>query len=133
MLSLPPFRTALALTVTAAAATLAAAPVASAAPAAAPLAGAADALPLPGVTGALPTQSVLGALSTSVGNSLAPVKNLTLDPLSGTGTDPLDNAVGSQIADFRPVSTALVTGPITRGGSLSTLPVAGRLTRLLPG
>ncbi|WP_225850031.1 hypothetical protein [Streptomyces sp. HPF1205] len=129
---MPSLRTALALTVTAAAAGLAAAPAAVAAPAA-PLAGVTDALPLPGVTGALPTQSVLGALDSSVGNSLAPVKNLTLDPLSGTGTDPLDNAVGSQVADFRPVSTALVTGPITRGGSLSTLPLIGKVLRILPG
>lgn len=76
-----------------------------------------------------PTRYVTGAL----GDSIAPVKNLTLDPLSTTGVDPLDNAVGSQVADFKPLSTAAVTGPVTRGGSLATLPVVGTVTSLLPG
>jgi hypothetical protein len=76
----------------------------------------------------LPTQYVTGPL----GYGVAPLRELRLDPLSNTGVDPLDNALGSQVADFRPVSTAAVTGPITSGGSLATLPLVGPVTGLLP-
>lgn len=138
---MPSLRTALALTLTAAAATLlpaaaatAATPdhttgadLASSAPDTAPQAAAAsplDALPLD----ALPTSTVTGALAPGI----APVRNLTLDPLSNTGVDPLDNGLGSQVADFKPLSTTTVTDEITRGGSLGTLPLVGPLTGLLP-
>ncbi|MFG2596971.1 hypothetical protein [Streptomyces sp. NPDC048462] len=75
--------------------------------------------------------AVAGALGQSLDNSIAPVTHLRLDPLAGTGTDPLDNAVGTQIADFKPVSTALVTDPLTSGGALKDLPVVGQVTGLL--
>ncbi|MFF3249019.1 hypothetical protein ACFYWY_36040 [Streptomyces sp. NPDC002870] len=65
--------------------------------------------------------------------ALAPVKSLQLDPLANSGVDPLDNAVGTQIADFKPVSTAMVTDPVTRGGALQDLPLVGQATALLPG
>ncbi len=133
-------RTAFALTLTAAAAVIVPAASASAASApadAGPLPGTAvgDALPLDAVPldalplDAVPTQSVTGALA----NGIGPVKHLTLDPLSNTGVDPLDNGVGSQVADFKPVSTGLVTDPVTHGGSLATLPVISTATALLPG
>ncbi|MEU3051033.1 hypothetical protein ABZ705_31830 [Streptomyces sp. NPDC006984] len=61
------------------------------------------------------------------------LKSLQLHPLANTGVDPLDNAVGTQVADFQPVSTALVTDNITRGQALEDLPVAGPLAgTLLP-
>lgn len=47
--------------------------------------------------------------------------------------DPLDNAVGTQIADFKPLSTAVVTDSITQGGGLQDLPLVGPVTKLLPG
>ncbi|WLQ41069.1 hypothetical protein P8A22_14360 [Streptomyces laculatispora] len=75
--------------------------------------------------------AVTGALGHSLDSGIAPVTHLRLDPLAGTGTDPLDNAVGTQIADFKPVSTAAVTGPVTSGGALKDLPVAGQITGLL--
>ncbi|MFD0512854.1 hypothetical protein ACFQ0Q_25665 [Streptomyces aureus] len=64
---------------------------------------------------------------------LAPVKHLKLNPLSGTGVDPLDNAVGTQVADFKPVSTAAATGPVAKGGALADLPLVGPAGSLLPG
>jgi hypothetical protein len=128
---MPSLRTAVALTLTAAAALApAGVAVADPAPAARGLAGT---LPSTPVTDALPTRYVLGGLDAALAGGVAPVKHLTLDPLANTGSDPLDNAVGSQIADFRPLSTALVTGPIARGGSLSTLPLVGKVVGLLPG
>ena len=87
-----------------------------------------DASPLAGLAPAMPAQTVAGALA----GGFAPVGDLTLDPLSNTTADPLDNSVGSQIADFKPLSTAAVTGPVTQGGSLSTLPMAGAAMGLLP-
>ncbi|MFB6699173.1 hypothetical protein [Streptomyces rubiginosohelvolus] len=77
--------------------------------------------------------AVTSALGTSVASSLAPVTDLQLYPLANTGVDPLDNAVGTQIADFKPVTTAIVTDPITSGGSLSDLPVVGSVTKLVTG
>jgi hypothetical protein len=131
MSSLRTARAVLVLTATAAA--VAAVPAGVAA--AAPLSGGpvADVLPTQGLgqalpTQALPTQYVTGAL----GYAVAPVRDLRLDPLANTTVDPLTNAVGSQVADFKPFSTAAVTAPITNGGSLGTLPLVGQLTGLLP-
>ncbi|MDT0346689.1 hypothetical protein [Streptomyces litchfieldiae] len=63
-----------------------------------------------------------------------PVLDLQLDPLANTSTDPLSNAAGTQVADFQPISTAAVTGPLTSGASLRTLPgeVVGGLLGGLP-
>ncbi|WP_093799373.1 hypothetical protein [Streptomyces sp. Wb2n-11] len=63
----------------------------------------------------------------------APVKTLPLNPMAGTGVDPLDNSVGTRVADFEPVGTAAVTAPLTRGDALQDLPAAGPATDLLPG
>lgn len=86
---------------------------------------------LSAVTGTVPI--ALGALDSATTHSIAPVKNLQLNPLARTGTDPLDNTVGTQVADFKPVSTGLVTGPLSDGGSLDDLPLVGQVTGLLPG
>ncbi|NEC68285.1 hypothetical protein [Streptomyces sp. SID9727] len=77
--------------------------------------------------------AVTGALGQSLEHSIAPVTHLRLDPLAGTGTDPLDNAVGTQVADFKPLSTALVTDPLTSGGAIKDLPVVGPLAEGLRG
>ncbi|MYT33361.1 MULTISPECIES: hypothetical protein [unclassified Streptomyces] len=78
-------------------------------------------------------QALARAMTDSTGRGLAPVKNLKLDPMSHTGVDPLDNGVGTQVADFKSVSTKQVTDPVTKGGSLRTLPVTGTAMRVLPG
>lgn len=105
---------------------------------------AAQAAPLPAApaTGA---DSTLGAVSDAAAPALtsalgyglagavAPVTDLQLDPLAGTGVDPLDNAVGTQVADFKPVTTAIVTDPLTSGAALGDLPVAGQMTGLVTG
>ncbi|MFE7569199.1 hypothetical protein ACFU76_19920 [Streptomyces sp. NPDC057539] len=73
------------------------------------------------------------ALVGSVGYALGPLTDLKLNPLAKTGVDPLDNAVGTQIADFKPVSTAQVTAPLTEGAAISDLPVLGPAVKLLLG
>ena len=39
----------------------------------------------------------------------------------------------TQIADFKPVGTTLLTGALSNGGALKDLPLVGTLTRVLPG
>ncbi|WP_329589805.1 hypothetical protein OG195_16665 [Streptomyces sp. NBC_01362] len=77
--------------------------------------------------------AVNGALGHSLRGGVATVTHLRLDPLAGTGTDPLNNAVGTQIADFKPLSTAAVTDPVTSGGALKDLPVIGPVAQALHG
>ncbi|MEU8705102.1 hypothetical protein [Streptomyces sp. NPDC048565] len=110
-------------------------------------AAAAQAAPLPALpaTGADTADGALAsvgdaaepALNSVLGygivGAVKPVTELQLDPLAGTGVDPLDNAVGTQIADFKPVTTALVTDPITGGAALGDLPVVGEVTGLITG
>ncbi|MFF1737577.1 hypothetical protein [Streptomyces sp. NPDC058247] len=119
------------LTLTAAGAALGGGAVSAGAaePAAAPLASPVGDLDSAAAAGG----AVTGALETATAGGLAPVKHLRLNPLSGTGVDPLDNAVGTQVADFKPVTTAVATGPLTKGGALADLPLVGPATSLLPG
>lgn len=76
--------------------------------------------------------TTLGAHS-ALGSALGPIKHLAINPLAHTGTDPLDNVVAPQVADFKPISTGAVTGPLADGDSLSELPLLGPLSELLPG
>ncbi|THA69304.1 hypothetical protein E6P78_12900 [Streptomyces sp. A0958] len=77
--------------------------------------------------------ALTGALGQSLDNGIAPVTHLRLDPLAGTGVDPLDNVVGTQVADFKPLSTGLVTDPVTSGGALKDLPLVGQAVGGLHG
>ncbi|MBW1604362.1 hypothetical protein JJV70_20090 [Streptomyces sp. JJ66] len=56
-------------------------------------------------------------VGTALGHTVAPLTDLRLNPLGGTGTDPLDNSVGTQVADFQTVSTAPLTEPLSEGGA----------------
>ncbi|MFC8260998.1 hypothetical protein ACFUNF_26150 [Streptomyces sp. NPDC057291] len=100
---------------------------------------AAQAAPLP-VVPASGADSSLGAVSEAaggatgaLGHAVSPVTQLQLDPLAGTGVDPLANGVGTQVADFKPLSTGVATDPLTSGGALKDLPVVGQVTGLLHG
>ncbi|MFD7323838.1 hypothetical protein ACFV9D_22500 [Streptomyces sp. NPDC059875] len=94
-------------------------------------AAAAQAAPLP-----LPVDSLVGsdaaAALGATGHAVGPLTSLQLDPLANTGVDPLDNGIGTQVADFKPVGTNLVTDHVTKGGALDDLPVVGQVTGLLP-
>ncbi|MFJ4710989.1 hypothetical protein [Streptomyces sp. NPDC088785] len=78
------------------------------------------------------TQAVTQALHGSTATGLGTLKSLQLDPLAGTGVDPLDNGIGTQVADFKPIGSSGLTAPLTSGGSLEDLPLVGPATRLLP-
>ncbi|MET9415994.1 hypothetical protein ABZY03_17795 [Streptomyces klenkii] len=60
------------------------------------------------------------------------VKTLRTNPLAGTPVDPFDNTVGTKVGSMQPLTTKPATLPISKGGSLTDLPVAGNLTSLLP-
>ncbi|MFF4244169.1 hypothetical protein ACFYY2_06810 [Streptomyces sp. NPDC001822] len=100
---------------------------------AAPATGADSADSTLGAIGEAASPAVTSALGYGLAGAVKPITDLQLDPLAGTGVDPLDNAVGTQIADFKPVTTALVTDPLTSGAALGDLPVIGQVTGLITG
>ncbi|MEU3946200.1 hypothetical protein [Streptomyces sp. NPDC029526] len=103
-------------------------------------AAAADTEPLLGVAESRPTslgeidpQAGLQALTGTVGYVTGPVAGLKPNPLAGTGVDPLDNGVGTQLADFQPLTSQALTGPVAQAPSVDSIPVVGQLTGLLGG
>ncbi|WP_128380791.1 hypothetical protein [Streptomyces cavernae] len=83
--------------------------------------------------GSTDPRSGLQALTGNVRYVAGPAADLKPNPLAGTGVDPLDNGVGTQIADFRPVDSRDVTRPVAQAESLGSVPGLGRATGLLPG
>jgi hypothetical protein len=61
------------------------------------------------------------------------VNQLPVNPFAQTSVNPLDNSVGSQVSDFKPVSTADVTKPIADSRTVSDLPLLGDTVRTLQG
>ncbi|MET7493819.1 hypothetical protein [Streptomyces sp900116325] len=96
---------------------------------------AAQAAPLPvaPASGADSSLDSVGGATGALGHAVSPLTQLRLDPLANTGVDPLANGVGTQVADFKPLSTGVVTDPLSGGGALKDLPVVGQVTGLLHG
>jgi hypothetical protein len=98
---------------------------------------AADTLPVldgsyrPAGLGKVDPEAGLQSLTGTVGYVTGPVAGLKPNPLAGTGVDPLDNGVGTQIADFRPVTSNMLTRPVAEAPSLGAVPVAGQVLRSL--
>ncbi|CAL9562449.1 hypothetical protein SUDANB176_04673 [Streptomyces sp. enrichment culture] len=83
--------------------------------------------------GALDPQAGLRAVTGSTAHVTGPVAGLKPNPLAGTGVDPLDNGVGTRVADFRPLDSRAVTGPVAQAPSVGGVPVAGPVTGVLGG
>ncbi|MFF7532342.1 hypothetical protein [Streptomyces bobili] len=79
-----------------------------------------------------PQSGVQGALG-SLPYVTGAVSNLKPNPLAGTGVDPLDNGVGTQLADFKPLTSQMLTGPVAQAQSIGSIPVLGQVTGLLGG
>ncbi|MFD8545132.1 hypothetical protein [Streptomyces sp. NPDC059649] len=77
--------------------------------------------------------ALTGALLHSTAGGVGPLKNIQVDPLANTPVDPLANAVGTQIADFKPLSTTLLTGSLSRGAAVRDVPLVNKVERVLPG
>ena len=71
--------------------------------------------------GDLDPAAAVQSLTGTVGHAGGPVEHAPLNPLANTGVDPLDNGVGTQVGDFRPVSTREFTGSL---GTAPDVPVA---------
>ncbi|OIK05027.1 hypothetical protein [Streptomyces monashensis] len=81
----------------------------------------------PASLGDVDPQAGLAVLTATVPYVTGPVAGLKPNPLAGTGVDPLDNGVGTQIADFQPVGTRMVTRPVAEAESVGSLPGADRV------
>ncbi|MEU7100270.1 hypothetical protein AB0A66_18360 [Streptomyces longwoodensis] len=101
-------------------------------------AAAADTAPLLGGMHTRPTslghidpQSGLRALTEALPYATGALTNLKPNPLAGTGVDPLDNGVGTQLADFRPLNSQMLTRPVAQAASIGSMPLVGQVTGLL--
>ncbi|WP_030422445.1 hypothetical protein VM636_11245 [Streptomyces sp. SCSIO 75703] len=83
--------------------------------------------------GNIDPQAGLEAVTGTVGHVTGPVADLKPNPLAGTGVDPLDNGVGTQLADFQPLTSTALTGPVAQAESLGAVPVLGQAVGLLRG
>ncbi|WP_328342794.1 hypothetical protein [Streptomyces violaceus] len=94
-------------------------------------------------TAAAGTGSVLDVVHTSLGqtdsqaasdtlaHTTGAVTGLKPNPLAGTGVDPLDNSVGTEVADFRPMTSREVTGPVAQAPSVGGIPAVEQATEPL--
>ncbi|MFE9439552.1 hypothetical protein ACFYO2_11160 [Streptomyces sp. NPDC006602] len=85
----------------------------------------------PSSLGNVDPQAGLQALTGTVGHVTGPVAGLKPNPLAGTGVDPLDNGVGTQLADFQPLTSQALTGPVAQAQSIGSVPVVGQVAGLL--
>jgi hypothetical protein len=69
----------------------------------------------------------LQALNGALGYVTGPIAGLKPNPLAGTGVDPLDNGIGTQLSDFQPLSSKMLTGPIAQAPSVGSIPLVGGL------
>lgn len=83
--------------------------------------------------GNLDPQAGLGALTGTVGYVTGPVAGLKPNPLAGTGVDPLDNGVGTRLADFKPLTSQTLTRPLAQAPSVGSVPVVGQVLGMLGG
>ncbi|MDQ0950062.1 hypothetical protein QFZ24_003985 [Streptomyces phaeochromogenes] len=81
--------------------------------------------------GNIDPQAGVQALTRTVGYVTGPVAGLKPNPLAGTGVDPLDNGLATQVADFPPLATTMLTAPVAQAQSLGAVPVLGQVTGLL--
>ncbi|MFF7389570.1 hypothetical protein ACFZAE_14160 [Streptomyces scabiei] len=77
--------------------------------------------------GKIDPQAGLQALTGTVGYVTGPVAGLKPNPLAGTGVDPLDNGVGTQLADFQPLQSTALTGPVAQAPSIGSIPLVGQV------
>lgn len=92
----------------------------------------ASAAPLPAL-GDTDIPTGVNALTDSGPSITAPLTELKPNPLAGTGTDPLDNGIGTQIADFRPIDSRALTRPIVEAESIGGIPLLGNPLGTLGG
>ncbi|MCX4857443.1 hypothetical protein [Streptomyces canus] len=85
---------------------------------------------VPTSLGTIDPQAGMQALTGSVGYVTGPVAGLKPNPLAGTGVDPLDNGVATQLGDSQPIASQALLGPIAQAQSIGSMPVVGQVTGL---
>ncbi|MEU2266958.1 hypothetical protein ABZ568_11125 [Streptomyces olindensis] len=85
----------------------------------------------PASLGRIDPQAGLQATTGTLGYVTGPVAGLKPNPLAGTGVDPLDNGVGTKLADFKPMTSQALTGPVAQAPSVESIPVVGQAAGLL--
>ncbi|MFE1438073.1 hypothetical protein [Streptomyces sp. NPDC058739] len=85
----------------------------------------------PTALGQIDPQSGVDALTLSLRYATGTVSSLKPNPLAGTGADPLDNGIGTQLADFRPLTSQMLTGPVAQAESIGSIPLVGPAVDLL--
>lgn len=83
----------------------------------------------PGAGATTASADTAPGLTATVGHVTGPVTGLKPNPLAGT--DPLDNGLGTQLADFQPLAAQALTGPVAQAQSIGGVPVVGRAAGLL--
>ncbi|MDX2675533.1 hypothetical protein [Streptomyces soliscabiei] len=87
----------------------------------------------PTSTGRIDPQAGLREALGSLPYVTGAVSGLKPNPLAGTGVDPLDNGVGTQLADFQPLTSQMLTRPVAQARSIGSIPVVGDATKVLGG
>lgn len=82
-----------------------------------------------GFLGETGPRSGLQAAGDTLAHTTGPGHGSPAHPLAGTGADPLDNSVGTDLADFKPVTSQALTGPVAQ--SIGSVPVVEQVTGLL--
>ncbi|MGW0709396.1 hypothetical protein ACWD4G_26160 [Streptomyces sp. NPDC002643] len=85
----------------------------------------------PTTLGNVDPEAGLQGVTGSVQYITGPIANLKPNPLAGTGVDPLDNGVGTQLADFQAVKSTALTGPVAQAPSIGSIPLVGPLVGAL--
>ncbi|MGW5634561.1 hypothetical protein [Streptomyces sp. NPDC003832] len=85
----------------------------------------------PSALGQIDPRAGVDALTLSLRYATGTVSSLKPNPLAGTGADPLDNGIGTQLADFRPLTSKMLTGPVAQAESIGSIPLVGQAVDLL--
>ncbi|MFF9337481.1 hypothetical protein [Streptomyces albogriseolus] len=81
--------------------------------------------------GAAASAAQAQVLPDDAGQVVSTVADLKPNPLAGTGVDPLDNGVATQVADFRGLDSREVTGPVAQTESVGGIPGVGTVADAL--
>ncbi|MFI9729009.1 hypothetical protein [Streptomyces sp. NPDC052092] len=84
-----------------------------------------------GVGAAAASAAEANVLPDDPGQVVGTVADLKPNPLAGTGVDPLDNGVATQVADFRGLDSRELTGPVAQAESVDGVPGLGSVTDAL--
>ncbi|MET8075188.1 hypothetical protein [Streptomyces sp. NPDC005303] len=87
----------------------------------------------PASLGNVDPQAGIRSLTGTVGYATGPIAGLKPNPLAGTGVDPLDNGVGTQVADFKPLTSQALTRPVAQAQSVGSMPVVGQTAGVFNG